>query len=241
MSSKKTPKTKASPRSKSKPATPSKNGDANWKRLPKGATPAQIYDAAQGAAAEQEERPPEPKEESQPPANPKPKAKPGRKPTPPEIREAIIEHVLHEVAMTEKGIRHICADDGRINVQTFYEWIEADPALGERYARAQAKRMEVMAERILEIADDSSGDTFVDAKGKEHTDYENIQRSKLRVDTRKWLMSKLAPKKYGDRAELEVSSKTTQGAIQAPDELLAEVRGRLPGLMQALRPSEPSE
>lgn len=61
--------------------------------------------------------------------------------------------------------------------------------------------MEAMAEEILEIADDGLND-FKQVDGRQVVDQENINRSRLRVDTRKWLMSKLAPKKYGDRTVL---------------------------------------
>ena len=47
-----------------------------------------------------------------------------------------------------------------------------------------------------------SNDTYMDADGNVKTDNEVIQRSKLRVDTRKWLASKMAPKKYGDKLGL---------------------------------------
>jgi hypothetical protein len=51
--------------------------------------------------------------------------------------------------------------------------------------------MEAMAEEILEIADSA--------------DSENYNPSRLQVDTRKWLMSKLAPKKFGDKVEQFIS------------------------------------
>lgn len=66
-----------------------------------------------------------------------------------------------------------------------------------------------MAEEILEIADDGSQDTeeieISEGVTSTRTNAEVIQRSRLRVDTRKWLMSKLAPKKYGDKLGLEHS------------------------------------
>ena len=54
------------------------------------------------------------------------------------------------------------------------------------------------AEEIIEIADDSKND-FVEKEGHTALNSENINRSRLRVDTRKWLMARLAPKKYGDK------------------------------------------
>ena len=54
---------------------------------------------------------------------------------------------------------------------------------------------------IIEIADDKSGDCITTSDGKPIVDHENIQRSRLRVDARKWAAARLAPRKYGDRVE----------------------------------------
>ena len=62
------------------------------------------------------------------------------------------------------------------------------------------------ADQILEIADDASRDwvTKKNADGSTYQvfDGEHVQRARLRIDSRKWLMSKMAPKKYGDRIEV---------------------------------------
>jgi hypothetical protein len=64
--------------------------------------------------------------------------------------------------------------------------------------------MEQMGAELLSIADDGSNDTYVidEETGATAVNHDVINRSRLRVDTRKWLMSKLAPKKYGDRTVL---------------------------------------
>jgi hypothetical protein len=67
--------------------------------------------------------------------------------------------------------------------------------------------IEALAEDILDIADNANND-WMERQGRDGQDLgwiangENIQRSKLRVDSRKWLLSKLAPKKYGERQVL---------------------------------------
>ena len=58
---------------------------------------------------------------------------------------------------------------------------------------------------MLEISDDGSRDYTATEDGDEIPNHEHIQRSRLRVDSRKWLASKLAPKKYGDRLAAELS------------------------------------
>jgi len=59
---------------------------------------------------------------------------------------------------------------------------------GPQYARATLVRMNYLADEVMEIADNSSP--------------ENVMVARLRVDTRKWLMSKIAPKIYGDKLDL---------------------------------------
>ena len=58
-----------------------------------------------------------------------------------------------------------------------------------------------MAEEILVISDDSKHDVEVDENGQKRMNAEYVARSRLRVDTRKWLLAKMLPKKYGDRVE----------------------------------------
>lgn len=78
-----------------------------------------------------------------------------------------------------------------------------------QYARACEDRADAIADEILEIADDASRDypEHEDRDGNTVSafDAEHVQRSKLRVDARKWLLAKMAPKKYGDRVQAEVS------------------------------------
>lgn len=73
----------------------------------------------------------------------------------------------------------------------------------EMYARAKEDQADFLAEEILDIADDSSQDTTTDQQGNARCDTEWVQRSKLRVDTRKWIAAKLKPRKYGDKLQHE--------------------------------------
>lgn len=66
-----------------------------------------------------------------------------------------------------------------------------------QYAQAREDRAHLWAEEIVDIADDGSND-YYERDGEQVVDHENIQRSRLRVDTRKWILSKLLPKEYGD-------------------------------------------
>ncbi len=71
----------------------------------------------------------------------------------------------------------------------------------QQYARAREAQAEVWADEIVSIADEATGDTTTDKDGKETVNHEHIQRSRLRVDTRKWIAAKLLPKRYGDKMQ----------------------------------------
>lgn len=104
-----------------------------------------------------------------------------------------------------RSLRSVCSDEGMPTLPTFLRWVNERPALAEQYAHARANGLDALAEETLQIADDGSND-WMERHAKDSVGYElngeHVQRSKLRVDTRKWLLSKLAPKKYGDKLEL---------------------------------------
>jgi hypothetical protein len=83
-------------------------------------------------------------------------------------------------------------------------------------------QMELMATEILDIADDGSNDTYETDDG-EKVNQDHINRSRLRVDTRKWLMSKLAPKKYGEKVQQEVTGNI---GVTGLAEILSQARKR---------------
>ena len=115
------------------------------------------------------------------------------------------------------SLREVCGKPGLPSVTTFMRWLadERNENLRERYARARELQAEYMAEDILSIADeecttvraDKHG-TQDDGDGKTEVVFDSVavQRNRLRVDARKWLLSKLAPKKYGDKVTQEHTS-----------------------------------
>jgi hypothetical protein len=94
----------------------------------------------------------------------------------------------------------------KISSKTFYQWLDADEEKVKQYTRATELRAESMVDEILAIADDNEGDYKEDGK----VNHENVHRSRLRVDTRKWLMSKMMPTKYGDKVALDVNDDTVK-------------------------------
>jgi hypothetical protein len=93
-----------------------------------------------------------------------------------------------------ESLRSICLDEHMPALSTVMLWIvknnHAD--FSERYARAREAQAHVLADEVLAIADDKDADP---------------QRSRLQLDARKWLTSKILPKQYGDKIETEVYGK----------------------------------
>jgi hypothetical protein len=110
-------------------------------------------------------------------------------------KDSIIERVLGGMRSGLSAYK-ACQAAG-VPLSTFVGWCDADPDLADKYARAREELIEGMAAEILELSDSAVPLTH---DGKQ--DWQAIQQRKLQVDSRKWLLSKLAPKKYGDKLEV---------------------------------------
>jgi hypothetical protein len=128
-------------------------------------------------------------------------AKTGR---PTSYSQIIADAICEEIATTDHSLRRICDAEGMPSPSTVYLWLGRVLEFSEQYARARERQADVLAGQILEISDDGSRDITQTEDG-EVVNHEHIQRSRLRVDSRKWLASKLAPKKYGEKVAAELS------------------------------------
>lgn len=102
-----------------------------------------------------------------------------------------------------RSLRAVCRDEDMPHKATVLRWARDNEVFRDQYTRAREDLLEHWADEIVEISDDGTNDLIEvenqDGTKYEKVDQEHINRSRLRVDTRKWLLSKLAPKKYGDR------------------------------------------
>lgn len=120
--------------------------------------------------------------------------------------QEVADRICGELA-AGRSLRSICADEGMPDKATVFRWLAANASFSDQYASAREVQADAMLEEILQIADDGANDTYEDAEGNSRTDQDVIARSRLRVDTRKWAMSKMAPKKYGDKLDLNHGGK----------------------------------
>ncbi len=116
-----------------------------------------------------------------------------------------------ERIMNGESVRSIVKDKKMPSSSTIFRWLldEDKKEFWEHYEKARNVQAELMFEELLEIADDGTNDWMEREYDNGNTNIvlngEAIGRSRLRVDTRKWYLSKVLPKKFGDRVELEHS------------------------------------
>lgn len=107
-----------------------------------------------------------------------------------------------------RSLRSICLDEDMPSQSMVFRWLadERYASFRERYARAREAQADAIFDEMLDIADDGSNDWMErrreDGSVDEVVNHEHISRSKLRVDARKWMASKLAPKRYGDKLDV---------------------------------------
>lgn len=124
---------------------------------------------------------------------------------PSEFSQATAETICERLSHGE-SLRQICTDEQMPGKSTVMRWLASSGEFRDQYARAREAQADHWAEEIVEIADDSSEDVVIDPEtGHVRQNAEFVNRSRLRVDTRKWLMARMAPKKYGDKLTQEVT------------------------------------
>jgi hypothetical protein len=129
---------------------------------------------------------------------------------PSDFTQDIADTICTRLAAGE-SLRGICRDDGLPDASTVFRWLassdETYKGFREQYTRARDIQADALVDEILEISDNATNDwmTRNNAEGESlgwQLNGEHVQRSRLRVDSRKWFASKVAPKRYGDKLEL---------------------------------------
>lgn len=148
---------------------------------------------------------------------------------PSKYTDKLADEICQMIAQGQ-SVRSICAKKDMISMQTFFRWLRENDKFREQYARACEERSYMHAEDIIEIADNATNDYMEKLEGDGYIfNSENVQRSRLRIDTRKWLMSKLNPKVYGDKLDMTTNGNdigVTLSASQAEQLLNARANSR---------------
>ncbi|WP_216636662.1 hypothetical protein [Arthrobacter sp. OY3WO11] len=113
---------------------------------------------------------------------------------------------LCEQLASGKSMRTVCAAEEMPSMTTVFSWLRTNAEFLKQYERAKAEAADSLVDEMIDIADDGSND-WMEVTNKDGSEGwklngEHVQRSRLRVDTRKWIASKLKPKKYGDKLDV---------------------------------------
>ena len=104
----------------------------------------------------------------------------------------IFDDIINEIAEGGKSLRD--ALKKRMSSSKFYDLLAEDKEREKRYVRACEERTDLIADEIMTIADNTDS-----------SDNVAVQRDRLKIDARKWLLAHLNPKKWGDRIDVEHS------------------------------------
>jgi len=139
-----------------------------------------------------------------------------------ELAELVPEFMSDGLSM-----RQACIKAG-MTAQTFLRAVDASPALAERYAQARGALLDAMVDQILTLADSP-----VPTLDNGATDPGMVRQRQLQIDARRWILSKLAPNKYGDRLDVSVTDNriSITGALAAAQSRLLDVTDATPRLV----------
>ena len=123
----------------------------------------------------------------------------------------IAAELCSEIATRADGLDAICRSRKEFPTAAgVYLWLGKYPAFLEIYTRARAEQAQLLAEQIIEIADNTQLGEIVTIKPdgtEERKMADMLEHRKLRIESRKWIAAKLLPKKYGDKIQQEVTGK----------------------------------
>ena len=119
--------------------------------------------------------------------------------------QELADYICEQLA-EGKSMRTVAKEENMPSMQTIFSWLRIHQEFLEQYTRAKEEAADLLVEEMLEIADETSRDT-IDTDTGQKQNAEWINRSRLRVDTRKWVASKLKPKKYGDKVDVTTNGK----------------------------------
>jgi hypothetical protein len=117
----------------------------------------------------------------------------------------LADRILDEL-MEGRLLIDICDDPGMLSTRTIRLWAQVDrEGFAARYDRAQEIDLNAMADQMLAIADDGRNDWIVyrrkDGAAEVILDHEHVSGSRLRVNARRWVLTKMLPRLYGDRPD----------------------------------------
>lgn len=114
----------------------------------------------------------------------------------------LADRICDLLATDTACLDEICAKNPDLpGHDSIYKWRHRHPEFAEKYLHAMHSRSHLYAEETLKIAREKS--TYLDAEGNNKIDPGYVAWQKMNVNLRQWHASKLAPKVYGDKTQVE--------------------------------------
>ncbi|MCW1887696.1 hypothetical protein OKA04_23365 [Luteolibacter flavescens] len=129
-----------------------------------------------------------------------------RKPGRPTIFSQVLADRICELLAEGKSMREICSDGAMPHRDTVREWRKSHEGFSGQYARACEDGSDLMVEDMLRLADDKSQDLVPSEFGPK-PNIAAVQRSKVQIDVRMWILSKREPDRFGPKVQTEISGK----------------------------------
>lgn len=107
-----------------------------------------------------------------------------------------------ELLQDGKSLR-AAAESLGLKHSTILLWVKERKEFADQYTHAREIGYKLLADEILDISDEKDVEIRYDGEEtKLDLSATAIARNRLRVDTRKWMLSKMLPKVYGDKVEM---------------------------------------
>jgi hypothetical protein len=131
-----------------------------------------------------------------------------------------------ELMIEGVSLRKICEMQGMPSRRAIFNWLDTNEQFRAKYELARQMQAEWLTHEILTIADDASEDFVINERGEQVVNHEAINRSRLRVDTRKWIASKILPRQYGDRVTADITMRDARSIEELSNEQLVAIVAR---------------
>src|SRR5688572_31412912 len=138
----------------------------------------------------------------------------------------IAVRICERIATSPVAMIHICEAPDMPSTSTLFRWLNDHPEFREMYVLAKEMQVELLLEQCLEIVDDDSRDLIETKDGRMLINTAVLRRHKMQVDFRKWLASKLLPRKYGNHRAAAAPKPESPAEKQALADQAAEAAKR---------------
>ena len=117
-------------------------------------------------------------------------------------RDKVFLDIIQQIELG-RSVKNILDDDTYpIDRSTFYNWLNDNPERIELYKRATEIRADNIFDDMLDLADDGTKDYYYDVNGNRQQSMVAVNRSRLQLDTRKWVLGRMNPKKYSEKLDI---------------------------------------